>query len=34
MEQPLTKAIDLIYQAKQNGVDIILNEEQLQLKFL
>ncbi len=33
MEQPLTKAIDLIYQAKQNGVDIILNEEQLQLKF-
>ncbi len=33
MEQTFTKAIDLLYLAKQNGVDILLNEDQLQLKL-
>ncbi len=34
MEQTFTKAIDLIYLAKQNGIEIILNNDQLQLKLL
>ena len=33
MSQRFTKAIDTIYLAKQNGVDIALNEDQLQLKL-
>ncbi len=33
MEKTFTKAKDLLNQAKQNGVNIILNEDQLQLKF-
>src|ERR1700712_4278407 len=33
MEETLTKAIDIIYLAKQNDVDIILNDGQLQLKI-
>jgi len=33
MEQKFTKAIDILYLAKQNGIDIILNDEQLQLKL-
>jgi hypothetical protein len=33
MEQEFTKAIDLIYLAKQDGIDIVLNEERLQLKI-
>src|SRR5688572_3008172 len=32
MEQSFTKAIDLIYLAKQDGIEIILNDERLQLK--
>ncbi|MCU7552953.1 condensation domain-containing protein, partial [Chitinophagaceae bacterium LB-8] len=33
MEYVSTKAIDLLYLAKQNGIEIILEEEQLQLKI-
>ena len=33
MEETFTKAIDIIYLAKQNDVDIILNGDQLQLKI-
>ena len=33
MEKRFTKAIDLLYLAKKNGVDILLHEEQLQLKL-
>src|SRR5688572_4018771 len=33
MSQPFAKAIDLLYLAKQNGVDVSLNEDQLQLKL-
>ncbi|MEO6549144.1 MAG: amino acid adenylation domain-containing protein, partial [Ferruginibacter sp.] len=32
MEQSFNKAIDLIYLAKQNGVEILLNDNRLQLK--
>src|SRR3954464_382022 len=28
-----TKAFDILYTAKQNGIDIVLNEDQLQLKL-
>ena len=33
MSQPFAKAIDLLYLAKQNGVDVALNADQLQLKL-
>lgn len=33
MGQPFTKVIDLLYLAKQNPVDIDLQEDQLQLKL-
>ena len=33
MEDTFTKAIDILYLAKQHGVDIILNGDQLQLKI-
>src|SRR5438045_821079 len=29
----LTKALEILYKAKQNGIDIVLNEDQLQLKL-
>src|SRR5205085_5152415 len=32
MEQSFNKVIDLLYSAKQNGVEFILNGEKLQLK--
>ena len=32
MEQSFSKVIDLIYLAKQDGIEIVLNEERLQLK--
>ena len=32
-EQVVNKAIDLLYAAKQNGIEIVLHEEQLQLKL-
>ncbi len=32
MKQAFTKIIDLIFLAKQNGVDLVLNGERLQLK--
>ena len=33
MSQPFAQAIDLLYLAKQNGIDVALNEDQLQLKL-
>jgi len=33
MEETFTKAIDILYLAKQNGVDILLNGDRLQLKI-
>ena len=33
MEQEFTKVIDLIYLAKQDGIEIVLNDERLQLKI-
>ncbi|HET9278298.1 MAG TPA: condensation domain-containing protein, partial [Flavitalea sp.] len=33
MEQSFTKVIDLIYLAKQDGIEIVLNDERLQLKI-
>ena len=33
MEETITKAIDILYLAKQNEVDVILNGDQLQLKL-
>jgi len=33
MEETFTKAIDILYLAKQNDVDIVLNGDQLQLKI-
>jgi len=33
MSQTFAKVIDLLYLAKQNGVDVALNEDQLQLKL-
>jgi hypothetical protein len=32
MEQVFTKVIDLLYTAKQHGIEVILNNEKLQLK--
>src|ERR1700733_4191254 len=33
MEETFTKVIDILYLAKQNDVDIVLNGDQLQLKI-
>jgi phage-related holin len=33
MEQTITKVIDLLYLAKREGIEIILNNDKLQLKI-